>query len=241
MTHRDDPTAGPGSGDGDRRLFFGRRKGRPLAAAMQRRLDRDLAGRLVPPATGQPEDPRRWFAHAPEAVWLEIGFGGGEHLAWQATRNPGIGIVGCEPFVNGVASLLRHLEGAADDTVRIHPDDAGDVLRRLAPESLQRIFVLHPDPWPKRRHHPRRIIQTETVSTLHRLLEPGGILRLATDDAGYLEWMLARLTAHPGLQWTGTCLGDFRLRPEDWPETRYEAKARREGRPPAYLEFRKLG
>ena len=225
---------------GGRRLFFGRRKGRPLAAAMQRRLERDLPARLVPPATGAPEDPRNWFSARPEAVWLEIGFGGGEHLAWQARGHPGVGIVGCEPFVNGVASLLRHLEAVEQDTVRIHPDDAGDILQRIAPATLERIFVLHPDPWPKRRHHPRRLIQHETVSALHDLLKPGGVLRLATDDPGYLTWMLVRLTAHRGLRWTGTRMANFLDRPEDWPETRYEAKARREGRPPVYLEFRRI-
>jgi tRNA (guanine-N7-)-methyltransferase len=225
----------------DERLFFGRRKGRALRPSMQRRLSEQLDPVCVPmdPVVAGGIDPKRWFPVTPRAVWLEIGFGGGEHLAWQAGANPDVAIIGCEPFVNGVASLLRHLEGVAGDRVRVHPDDARDVLDRLAPQSLERIFVLHPDPWPKRRHHGRRIIQHETIASLHDLLIPGGILRMATDDPGYLVWMLGRVTAHPGLRWTGARVADFRARPEDWPETRYENKARREGREPAYLEFRK--
>lgn len=230
------------SDPGEERLFFGRRKGRPLRAAMQRRLDEDLPGRLVPLDRGQqgpPVDPKGWFPTAPRAVWLEIGFGGGEHLAWQARNNPDTAFIGCEPFVNGVASLLRHLDGVEGDRVRIHPDDARDVLDVLAPGSVERIFVLHADPWPKRRHHYRRIIQHETVARFYELLSPGGILRLATDDPGYLVWSLARVTAHPDFRWTGTSLADFTERRDDWPETRYEAKARREGRVPVYMEFRK--
>lgn len=229
------------SDHGEERLFFGRRKGRALRTSMQRRLDEDLPARLVPldPVTEGGVDPKTWFPETPRAVWLEIGFGGGEHLAWQARHNPDVAIIGCEPFVNGVASLLRHLDEVEGDRVRIHPDDARDVLDRLAPESLERIFVLHADPWPKRRHHYRRIIQHETVARFHELLAPGGILRLATDDPGYLVWILARVTAHPGLRWTGASIADFTERRDDWPETRYEAKARREGRRPVYMEFRK--
>jgi tRNA (guanine-N7-)-methyltransferase len=228
---------------GDERLFFGRRKGRPLSGSMRRRLDDGLPGRRVPldPGVADGVDPKSWFPETPRAVWLEIGFGGGEHLAWQSAHNPDVAIIGCEPFVNGVASLLRHLDDVPGDRVRIHPDDARAVLERLAPGSLERIFVLHADPWPKRRHHGRRIIQTATVDRLHALLEPGGILRLATDDPGYLVWMLARVTAHPGLRWTGSSIADFLDRKPDWPETRYEAKAKREGRFPVYMEFRKTG
>lgn len=231
------------SDHGDERLFFGRRKGRPLRASMQRRLDEDLPGLRVPldrTAEGG-VDPRTWFPRSPRAVWLEIGFGGGEHLAWQARHNPDICVVGCEPFVNGVASLLRHLDAVEGDRVRVHPDDARDVLDVLEPETVERIFVLHADPWPKRRHHHRRIVQHETIARFHELLTPGGILRLATDDPGYLTWILARVTAHPGLRWTGTAIADFTDRRDDWPETRYEAKARREGRSPVYMEFRKAG
>jgi len=227
------------SDHGDERLFFGRRKGRPLRAGMQRRLDEDLPPRRVPlgPAVAGGVDPGTWFPEEPRAVWLEIGFGGGEHLAWQARHNPDVAIIGCEPFVNGVASLLRHLDEVEGDRVRVHPDDARDVLDVLAPGSLERIFVLHADPWPKRRHHYRRIIQHETVARFHALLAPGGVLRLATDDPGYLVWILGRVTAHAGLRWTGSSIADFTTRRPDWPETRYEAKARREGRPPVYMEF----
>lgn len=234
----------PGRIPGDQ-LFFGRRKGRPLRAGMQALLDERLPDLAVPADFAG--DPRGWFGRpartAPvRAVWLEVGFGGGEHLAWQAAANPDVGIIGGEPFLNGVASLLRYLEADAPDApntdnVRILADDIRPLVAALPAGSLERIFVLHPDPWPKRRHHFRRIIQHASVARFHDLLAPGGELRIATDDPGYLHWILARVTAHPGLRWTGTRLADWRTRPEDWPETRYEAKARREGREPAYLRF----
>ena len=227
-----DPARVPGD-----RLFFGRRKGRPLRVGMQGLLDRRLPDLAVPsaPASG---DPRTWFDRPVRAVWLEIGFGGGEHLAWQARSNSEVGIIGGEPFLNGVASLLRHLEddgGGAN--VRVLADDARPLVDALPEGSLERVFVLHPDPWPKRRHHFRRLIQHASIARFHDLLVPGGELRIATDDPGYLRWILARVTAHPGLRWAGRRMADWRTRPDDWPETRYEAKARREGRPPAYLRF----
>ncbi len=227
----------PGRIPGDQ-LFFGRRKGRPLRAGMQILLDDRLPQLSVP--DGFAGDPRGWFGRPVRAAWLEIGFGGGEHLAWQAAANPDVGIVGCEPFLNGVASLLRHLENERLDNVRILADDARPLVAALPPGSLERIFVLHPDPWPKRRHHFRRLIQHASVARLHDLLAPGGELRVATDDRAYLHWILHRLTAHPGLRWTGSRLADWRRRPEDWPETRYEAKARGEGREPVYMRFVKI-
>jgi len=228
----------PGRIPGDQ-LFFGRRRGRPLRAGMQALLDQRLPVLAVPGGPDAPVDPRAWFARPVRAVWLEIGFGGGEHLAWQARANPEVGLIGGEPFLNGVASLLRHLDNDAGDNVRILADDARPLLETLPAGSLERIFVLHPDPWPKRRHHFRRLIQHASVARFHDLLAPGGELRIATDDIGYLRWILARVTAHPGLRWTGRRMADWRSRPDDWPETRYEAKARREGREPAYLRFAK--
>lgn len=225
----------PGRVPGDR-LFFGRRKGRPLRANMQALLD-DRLPELAVPAEPASADPKTWFARPVRAAWLEVGFGGGEHLAWQARSNPDVGIVGAEPFMNGVASLLRHLDNDGSDNVRILADDARPMIDAMPAGSLERVFVLHPDPWPKRRHHFRRLIQHASIARFHDLLVPGGELRIATDDVAYLHWILARVTAHPGLRWTGARLADWRTRAEDWPETRYEAKARREGREPAYLRF----
>ncbi|MEQ9334203.1 tRNA (guanine(46)-N(7))-methyltransferase TrmB [Thalassobaculum sp.] len=227
----------PGRIPGDQ-LFFGRRKGRPLRAGMQALLDTRLPALAVPADVAG--DPRGWFGRQMRAAWLEIGFGGGEHLAWQAAANPDVGIVGCEPFMNGVASLLRHLENDRLDNVRILADDARPLAAALPAGSLERIFVLHPDPWPKRRHHFRRLIQHASIARFHELLAPGGELRIATDDPGYLTWILARVTAHPGLRWTGARLADWHARPDDWPETRYEAKARSEGRDPVYMRFQKV-
>ena len=141
--------------------------------------------------------------------------------------------------MNGVASLIRHLDQGGLRNVRIYPDDARLLMDALPAGGLERIFLLHPDPWPKRRHHGRRLVQRAWLDRVWEILAPGGVLRLATDDVGYLRWMLARLTAHRGFRWTGAGLGDFTERRADWPETRYEAKARRQARPPAYLEFQR--
>ncbi|MBM86401.1 MAG: tRNA (guanosine(46)-N7)-methyltransferase TrmB [Rhodospirillaceae bacterium] len=221
--------------------FRGRRYGRKLRSRM-----RDLIYERLPKheiyldKTEGQVDPASFFETQMRAHWLEIGFGGGEHLAWQAKHNCDIGFIGCEPFVNGVASLLRHLDGDRPSNVRIFPDDARPLLDRLPVGCLERIFVLFPDPWPKRRHANRRIIQWETVETFYRILVPGGELRLATDDPRYQAWILTRMTAHVGFRWLARCARDWHARPLDWPQTRYEAKAISAGRRPAFLCFERL-
>ena len=185
-------------------------------------------------------DPASLFPDSIKDVWLEIGFGGGEHLADQAAANPDVGFIGSEPFMNGVASLIRHCEDQELSNVRIYPDDVRHLLPLLPDASLARITVLFADPWPKKRHHSRRIIQHESIAEFHRLIAPGGELRLATDDMKYLRWMLARATAYRGFRWKARGPSDWRVRPEDWPETRYEAKARDQGRRPAFLRFERL-
>ena len=223
------------------RRFYGRRRGRPLRAGMERLMAERLEALSIDPdALPTPIDPRDFFSSRPQQVWLEIGFGAGEHLSWQAKTHPDVGILGFEPFLNGVASLLRHVEDLGLENVRVHPDDARPVLDGLADGSVDRIFVLFPDPWPKVRHHFRRIIQTETLDTFARLLRPGGELRMASDDMPYVRWMLERATRHPAFQWCAEGPADWRERPSDWPETRYEAKARKAGRHPAFLRFRRL-
>lgn len=239
---------------GRERVFYGRRRGRPLRAGMQGLLDDVLPDLRISTETLNPDslDARSVFdaeriESGRERVWLEIGFGGGEHLAAQMAANLDVGFIGCEPFINGVASLLRHVEEQVGDDeagamgrLRLVPDDARPLLDALKPGTLDRIFVLHPDPWPKKRHHFRRIIQFESIARFHALLRPGGELRIATDDIGYLRWILARVTAHPGFRWTARRPSDWRDRPEDWPETRYEAKGREQGRPPTYLRFERV-
>ena len=224
---------------------YARRLGRPLRPGA-RRLLRALLPRLrvaLPPAGGA-LDPEALFA-APEdpavrrPVWLEIGFGAGEHLAWQARHNPGAGLIGAEVFVRGVARLLRAVEEAGLENLRIHPGDARELLAVLPPESLDRVFILFPDPWPKTRHHKRRIVVPETLDRLALVMRDGAELRLATDDPDYLAWMLERLIRHPAFEWLARAPADWRRRPADWPPTRYEAKALSQGRHPAYLRFRR--
>jgi tRNA (guanine-N7-)-methyltransferase len=194
--------------------------------------------RLELPTSGK-LDPRVLFADPVEAVWLEVGFGAGEHLAAQAAANPRIGVIGCEVFENGVVKLLADLQRRALGNVRLFVDDARLLLAALPEASLARTFILFPDPWPKLRHHKRRIVSTATLDALAHAMSDGGELRLATDDADYLCWMLERTTIHPGFEWLARQPGDWRRRPADWPPTRYEQKALAAERKPAFLRFRR--
>ena len=184
--------------------------------------------------------PHDLFPQGVLKVWLEIGFGGGEHLAWQASARPATGFIGCEAYVNGIAKLLGAVEELRLDNVRIHDGDAREVVAALGDGSIGRIFLLFPDPWPKRRHHKRRIVNTTMLGELHRLLKPGGLLRFASDSRHYVAWTLIRVLAHGGFAWTAEAPRDWRERPPDWPQTRYEAKARKDGREPVFLTFQRL-
>ena len=157
-------------------------------------------------------------------MWLEIGFGAGEHLHWQALHHPRVGLIGAEPFVNGVAKLLSKIEDEPAPNIRIHMGDVRDIISALPDSSLGRVFVLFPDPWPKTRHHKRRFIQTEMLDQLARVMKPGAEFRFGSDDAPLVEYTLERLMAHPAFAWTATRASDWRKRPADWPQTRYEAK-----------------
>jgi tRNA (guanine-N7-)-methyltransferase len=217
------------------RRIHGRRRGHRLSARRQRLID-NLLPRLALPAPDGALDAGSLFGDD-RPLWLEIGFGGGEHLAWQAERNPDVGFIGAEPYINGVATLLAAIDEHGLGNIRIQPDDIAPVLGRLAPGSLQRVFVLFPDPWPKARHKKRRLVNPETVAGLASAMADGAELRLATDDMDYARWMLAVLTANDDFAWTARRPQDWRDRPDDWPQTRYEAKARRAGRCPVYLRF----
>ena len=160
-----------------------------------------------------------------DEVWLEIGFGGGEHLAGQAVLRPDVLFLGAEPFLNGAASALRHIEERRIGNVRLHVGDARDLLAVLPDGALQRLFILFPDPWPKARHHKRRLIQPEVVAELARVLRPGGRLRFTTDWADYADTALERLRAQPALRWNARRADDWRLAPPDHVPTRYQAKA----------------
>ena len=219
------------------RRIYGRRRGRPLRPG-QRRLHDTLLPRLAVtlPETGA-LDPAALFAERPASVWLEIGFGAGEHLAAQAEAHPDIGFIGVEVFENGVARLVAEIARRGLANIRIFPDDARVLLDALAPASLDRVFILFPDPWPKTRHHKRRLVSTATLDRLAVLMRPRAELRLATDDRDYLAWILEHATAHPDFEWLARRPADWRERPADWPPTRYEEKARAAGRTPAFLRF----
>jgi tRNA (guanine-N7-)-methyltransferase len=222
-----------------RQLFYGRRRGRALRVG-QRQRQTTLLPRLsfALPESGQ-FGPAGLFAPPMRQMWLEIGFGGGEHLAEQAERHPEIGFIGCEVFENGIVKLLGEIDRRALTNIRVYPNDARPLLAALPRNSISRVFILFPDPWPKARHHKRRLIAPATLDRLAEITVDGAELRLATDDPSYLAWMLEHATAHPAFAWTARRPSDWRERPADWPATRYEEKARKAGRSPAFLRFRR--
>jgi tRNA (guanine-N7-)-methyltransferase len=200
-------------------------------------LEKRLPELRTPLPEGEDLDPRTLFPGGSREAWVEIGFGGGEHLAWQAEQHPGVGFLGCELFRNGIASLLHHTEDRGLANVRIADVEAGDLLETLAEGSVSRLFVLFPDPWPKTRHHKRRLIQTATVDRVAHALADSAEVRFATDHGEYARWALARFLAHPALDWTAERSVDWRIRPGDWPATRYEKAALAAGRPPFFFTF----
>lgn len=218
------------------RRLFGRRKGRPLRTGQTVLMDELLPRvRVQLPEKGV-YNPFAAFDFVPEAVRLEIGFGGGEHLAAQAASNPVVGFFGCEPFVNGVAKLLTQIDQQELKNVRILPDDARLLLDALPDGSLDQCFVLYADPWPKTRHASRRFIGRENLDRLARVIKMGGQLRLATDVAGLAQWMREQTNAHPSF----ACIYDGPKAPADWVPTRYEQKGIKAGREPEYLIYRRV-
>lgn len=172
-------------------------------------------------------------------VWLEIGFGGGEHLASQAVNNPDIAFIGAEPFVNGVAKLLVAVEENNIGNLNIHDGDVRVLLPKIPDNMLSRIFLLYPDPWHKQRHRKRRIVNDQNIRHFHRMLKRGGVFRFASDIEDYVTWTVAAIRRHGGFEFDGDCLADWRQPPKDWHRTRYEAKAIREGRTPSYISFKR--
>jgi tRNA (guanine-N7-)-methyltransferase len=231
MTDPDSPTAP------EWRNFYGRRHGKTLRPAQRAALDHDLAA-LSPGPVSRGDNPARTpldltARFGPRHVWLEIGFGGGEHMVHQARLHPDIAIIGAEPFVNGVAMLLRKITDAGATNIAIHPGDARDLIEVLPDSSITRAFLNYPDPWPKRRHHRRRFVTPDHLIPLARVLAPGAQFRVASDIPSYIDQALdqvppagfTRVAHDPAHPW------------DDWITTRYEAKALREGRTPAYLTF----
>lgn len=217
--------------DRNRRQLFGRRKG-PKLSARQAGLRQTLLQSLAyHPGT----DPWTLFPNTVHEIWLEVGFGAGEHLIWQASQNPHVGLIGAEPYEMGMAKILTKLEENKLNNVRLYEGDGRDIMEGLPAATLGRFFLLFPDPWPKTRHHKRRFLQTETLDQLARILKPGAEMRFATDDKGYLAFALERLIAHPAFDWLAEGPADWKARPPDWPATRYEAKAIKG--PPVFLRF----
>jgi len=222
--------------------LYGRRKGKKLRP-LQEKLLQSVLPRLsiALPAAGEPLDPRQFFPPGLEDVWLEIGFGGGEHLAAQASSHAGIGFIGCEPYVNGMAKILAQIEAHAIGNIRLFAGDAAELLGWAPEHSLARIDLIHPDPWPKRRHWKRRFVQDATIASLARVLKPAGEFRFVSDISDYCAWTLAHFSRSPDFVWSAERASDWR---EPWPDytmTRYGRKAEREGRQAAYLRFRKIG
>jgi tRNA (guanine-N7-)-methyltransferase len=223
------------------RALYGRRKGRPLrrhhaelietllprlSLDLHRPAPKPLGGLFVPPA---------------QTVRMEIGFGGGEHLAAEAEAHGGIGFIGCEPFLNGMAQALSLIEKKGLANIRLHFGDAAEAIAWLPDAALARIDLLYPDPWPKRRHWKRRFIQDDRLGALARVLAPGGELRFATDWPDYAAWTLERMLRSPHFVWTAERAADWRSPWPDYTPTRYEQKAIRDGRTPCYLTFRRSG
>jgi tRNA (guanine-N7-)-methyltransferase len=215
---------------------YGRRRGRTLKGKASELYETGLEALTVAlPAPGTELDPGALFPAPPAGIWLEIGFGGGEHLAAQAAQHPEIGFIGCEPFINGISMLLVLLDEQESRNVRIVTEDARLLLRTLPAGSIDRAFLLFPDPWPKRRHEGRRFVNPEALDLLARALTDGAEFRVATDHAVLQDWMPARIGAHPAFHLESRA----DERPADWPPTRYEAKALKAGRRPIYLTYRR--
>ena len=216
--------------------LYGRSSGHKLRPAQQELLDR-LLPQIAVPEEGEVTSRQLFGDNRP--LHLEIGFGSGEHLAARADLLPDHGFIGCEPFVNGVAAALAHIRDQHLANVRIHRGDALDVLRRLPDGSLGFVYLLHPDPWPKARHAKRRMINDGPLDLIAAKLQFGGELRLGTDDSTYCRWSMMVMNRRRDFEWLAQRPSDFLERPGGWPETRYEAKARREGREVWYFRYRR--
>lgn len=226
------------------RNFYGRTRGKTLKKSQRTYLEEDL-GRLSPGPVEWDVNPERRpldleALFGGREVWLEVGFGGGEHMVHQATLHPEVGIIGAEPFINGVAMLLGKIRRAGVSNLRVHPGDVRDLMDVLPEASISRAFLLYPDPWPKKKHHRRRFVTPEHLQPLARAMKPGAIFRVATDIPDYVRQTLEEVP-RAGFEWLAERPADWREPWEDWIPTRYEQKALREGRVPHYLTFRRLG
>ncbi|MBC7986024.1 MAG: tRNA (guanosine(46)-N7)-methyltransferase TrmB [Sphingomonadaceae bacterium] len=219
------------------RRLYGRSKGRPLRASQAALIER-LYPAIAVPEEG-PLSASALFGHD-LPLHFEIGFGAGEHLAGRADMLPDHGFIGCEPFLNGVVGALQHVRDKHLTNVRLHMGDALGVLERLPDASLAFVYLLHPDPWPKARHEKRRMVNPGPLDMIAAKLRPGGEFRLGTDDPTYCRWAMMVMGARRDFEWLAETPADFLTRPGGWPETRYEAKARREGHQVWYFRYRRV-
>ena len=224
------------------RNFYGRLKGKHLKDSQKGYLEEDLSS-LSPGPVDWDDNPTRDDLDLEQLfdgrdTWLEVGFGGGEHVIHQAAQNPDVGIIGCEPYINGVAMLLGKVRKANVDNLRIYPGDVRDMFDVLPDGSISKAFLLYPDPWPKSRHHRRRFVTPEHLEPLARMLKSGAEFRVATDIKDYVRQTLEEVPK-VGFEWLANSANDWRDPWDDWTSTRYEQKALREGRTPHYLTFRK--
>jgi len=219
------------------RRLYGRSKGHALRAG-QASLVEELLPQIAVPDTGAITAQRLFGDDRP--LQLEIGFGAGEHLAGQAAAQPEAGFIGCEPFLNGVVGALLHVRDGALGNVRLHMGDALDVIERLPDASLTRVYLLHPDPWRKARHAKRRMVNPGPLDLIAAKLVPGGEFRLGTDDPVYCRWSMMVMNTRRDFVWQAMTSDDFLTRPDDWPETRYERKARAKGHEVWYFQYRRI-
>lgn len=217
--------------------IYGRRHGKPLKKTSAARFEKYFPEYSLSADQVELSDPASLFDHNPKEIWLEIGFGKGEHLIAQAKANPDIGLIGCEPFINGVSGLIDHMDREGVTNIRFFMDDARLLMDALPANSITRAFILFPDPWRKKRHYKRRVVNAGNLAVLSRLLKKQAELRIGTDHHDYCRWILARLLENENFKWRSDHPDDWHKRPDDWPPTRYEQKALEVGRKSAYMTF----
>ena len=222
--------------------FYGRRKGHTLSSRQENLLENVLPKVAVniPQNHDSSIDIEGLFGRKNAPLWLEIGFGKGEHIATQASWRSDVNIIGCEPYINGVVGLLDRMAEEKQENIRIYPDDARDVLERLPEASVERVFLLHPDPWPKNKHEKRRFVSQENLKILAQVMKDGAELRIGTDHFNYARWTMFQIYQSPFFNWNAQFAEHWRTRPSDWPETRYQQKALKDGVNSVYLSFTRV-
>jgi tRNA (guanine-N7-)-methyltransferase len=220
--------------------FFGRRRGKTIRANPSAALATQLPAYRLDLTQTAPAELASLFAAPVTAVRLEIGFGGGEHLLHEAARHADTGFIGVDAFVNGVARLMQGLAERPLPNLRVYDDDATRLLDWLPPSSIAGIDLFYPDPWPKKKHWKRRFVGAANLDRFARVMKPGALFRFASDIDHYVNWTLLHCREHPAFDWQARSAADWHAPYDAWPGTRYEAKALREGRQPAYLTFKRL-